>query len=593
MLRLHLLLNRPYYEPGGSVVSTVQVYNDPEAAGAAPIRIQELVFLSAGFERTDANWISSLYKPEAATEHTDARKGVRTLFKTDGAMLMRNWELQMGGAHQFTIKFRLPGDLPPTFRGSSIRFNYTVDVKALYELDQGHPAPSTPPPLYETTATTSLLIWPTPTTWGSIMLKRQQPQQQQQQQQLPQPPLAASQPSPFSTHTDTAAVAARSAPEDGNTAEPVASALPSCLSTPAQLPNRDSTQQQQHPTAPPEGDAAPPAQGMPSSAAAAAGAAVAPASVDNDRSASVAAAAVGSSMLKGPLKVLGPCAPQVLPSAASPLRSIAERWEDDSSSDAAQPLLAPSPRGSQQLESASTSRRPSISGNVSLLGGTAAAPAAMARAGAQGSAVVGVARTADDMDVPCLEYALQRSVRAKFREVPVDAALLKGGVAAFGMGTAPLPPTGSSSALSPTLQQAAPTSSASAKGTTTGSSAQLSTLHSMGPNGQQPNGGAAREHGCQHLPQASRLPGERRMAPSPLLTSSQSLSYSAAHVDGAAGDGGEEGWSDSDSEGEEVEGLASPHTSQLPGGALAAKGQQKAEPSIQRPMVSYPGSGPA
>eukprot|EP00983_Pelagomonas_calceolata_P040136 1137474-Pelagomonas_calceolata.AAC.5 len=49
-------------------------------------------------------------------------------------------------------------------------------------------------------------------------------------------------------------------------------------------------------------------------------------------------------------------------------------------------------------------------------------------------------------------------------------------------------------------------------------------------------------------------------------------------------DGGEEGWSDSDSEGEEVEGLASPHTSQLPGGALAAKGQQKAEPSIQRPM---------
>lgn len=319
---------------------------------------------------------------------------------------------------------------------------------------------------------------------------------------------------------------------------------------------------------------------------------MAPASVDNDRSASVAAAAVGSSMLKGPLKVLGPCAPQVLPSAASPLRSIAERWEDDSSSDAAQPLLAPSPRGSQQLESASTSRRPSISGNVSLLRRNSSSSSSYG-AGAQGSAVVGVARTADDMDVPCLEYALQRSVRAKFREVPVDAALLKGGVAAFGMGTAPLPPTGSSSALSPTLQQAAPTSSASAKGTTTGSSAQLSTLHSMGPNGQQPNGGAAREHGCQHLPQASRLPGERRMAPSPLLTSSQSLSYSAAHVDGAAGDGGEEGWSDSDSEGEEVEGLASPHTSQLPGGALAAKGQQKAEPSIQRPMVSYPGSGPA
>eukprot|EP00983_Pelagomonas_calceolata_P079786 1154868-Pelagomonas_calceolata.AAC.7 len=37
------------------------------------------------------------------------QKGVRTLFKTDGAMLMRNWELQMGGAHQFTINERVSG----------------------------------------------------------------------------------------------------------------------------------------------------------------------------------------------------------------------------------------------------------------------------------------------------------------------------------------------------------------------------------------------------------------------------------------------------------------------------------------------------
>ncbi|KAF5841940.1 hypothetical protein DUNSADRAFT_10111 [Dunaliella salina] len=476
MLRLHLLLNRPYYEPGGNVVSTVQVYNDPEAASAAPIRIRELVFLSAGFERTDANWISSLYKPEAAIEHTDARRGVRTLFRTDGAMLMRNWELQMGAAHQFTIKFRLPGDLPPTFRGSSIRFNYSVDVKALYESDPGQPAPSTPPPLYETTATTSLLVWPTPTTWGSIMLKRQQPplqqqQQQQQQQQLQQPPTQALQTSPFSSRTDSTTGAGKPSPvTDGPTAEPAASTLPPSPSTPAppnsnsttqqkghlstalalQTPpvggagqgappnsNSTTTQQQRHlttATAPPSPPEREPSQGAPSSAAAAAVApappesdrlmsaavpapaesnrsmsAAAPAPADSARSMSAvpadkdrsmsaapadrdrsmsaaptsssrsmsaaptgssrsmsAAAAVGSSILKGPLKVFAPCAPQVLPSAAIPLRSIAETGEDDGS-DVVQPLLAPSPGGSQQLESASTSRRPSISGNISLL----------------------------------------------------------------------------------------------------------------------------------------------------------------------------------------------------------------------------------
>jgi hypothetical protein len=30
-------------------------------------------------------------------------------------------------------RFRLPHDIPPSFKGSSLRFSYSMDVKALYE----------------------------------------------------------------------------------------------------------------------------------------------------------------------------------------------------------------------------------------------------------------------------------------------------------------------------------------------------------------------------------------------------------------------------------------------------------------------------
>lgn len=96
------------------------------------------------------------------------QRGVRTLFKTGQIVLQRDIVVPPLGAHQFTIKwvhglpmfctglrldmcdlqcsvcliriccrFRLPQALPPSFRGSSIRFYYTINVKALYEVKRG------------------------------------------------------------------------------------------------------------------------------------------------------------------------------------------------------------------------------------------------------------------------------------------------------------------------------------------------------------------------------------------------------------------------------------------------------------------------
>lgn len=51
------------------------MYNDPSASNAAVAKVKELVFKSAGFERSDPSWLSKakLFRPEAPVEHMDAR----------------------------------------------------------------------------------------------------------------------------------------------------------------------------------------------------------------------------------------------------------------------------------------------------------------------------------------------------------------------------------------------------------------------------------------------------------------------------------------------------------------------------------------
>lgn len=94
-LRLHILLNKVFYEPGEAVYCTAQVmllnslrvctrltvdvyqqvYNDSDATEAAPAYVRELVFQSNGSERTDPNWIQKLFRPEAKIEQHEHRVG--------------------------------------------------------------------------------------------------------------------------------------------------------------------------------------------------------------------------------------------------------------------------------------------------------------------------------------------------------------------------------------------------------------------------------------------------------------------------------------------------------------------------------------
>ncbi|KAG1673244.1 hypothetical protein FOA52_013124 [Chlamydomonas sp. UWO 241] len=161
-IKLHLLLNKIFYEAGDAVDTTVKIANEGDASSHAHIR--ELVFIASGQERVDPSWIGKLYRPETKQEAVEGRRLVRTIFRTDAAMLLSSADLPPGSTRQYQLRFRLPPCLPPSFRGSAVRYSYTIEVKAVYELS---PGPGAPASSYETLASSSLLVWP-PHMWPRL-----------------------------------------------------------------------------------------------------------------------------------------------------------------------------------------------------------------------------------------------------------------------------------------------------------------------------------------------------------------------------------------------------------------------------------------
>ncbi len=84
------------------------------------------------------------------------QRQIRTLFKTEAVKLASGSDLRPGETRHFRLRFRLPQGLHPTFRGSSIRFSYSVDVRAVYHQQR----PGSKPASFETVASSALLMWP-------------------------------------------------------------------------------------------------------------------------------------------------------------------------------------------------------------------------------------------------------------------------------------------------------------------------------------------------------------------------------------------------------------------------------------------------
>nr|ADI46830.1 RGP1f [Volvox carteri f. nagariensis] len=145
-LLINLTLSKTVFFPGELVQVCVQL-----------LLVKELSFQAKGSERTDPSFVHSLHCPEVPAHVADSRKCVRTIFSTESAVLISDNILPPYAIRSFHMRFRLPTVLPPTFRGSIVRFFYMINVRAVYEVQRAGKMDAV---VFETTASTALTVWP-------------------------------------------------------------------------------------------------------------------------------------------------------------------------------------------------------------------------------------------------------------------------------------------------------------------------------------------------------------------------------------------------------------------------------------------------
>jgi hypothetical protein len=146
------------------------------------IHVAELVVECFGIERVDPSWISSLYLADVPSVK-DHRRVSRKIFSCEPIKLLSSQHLLPGHLAEYAVRWavqqlypcsaqpystspatqgepqmlnssshgacltrtagcchrvKLPAQLPPTFRGSSIRFSYHFQARAEYTCEGGH-----------------------------------------------------------------------------------------------------------------------------------------------------------------------------------------------------------------------------------------------------------------------------------------------------------------------------------------------------------------------------------------------------------------------------------------------------------------------
>ncbi|GBF93504.1 hypothetical protein Rsub_06637 [Raphidocelis subcapitata] len=162
---LSVALNKRGYLPGEVVKILVKATRTGGAAAAAlgadggggDGGSAQLTLECGGAEKVDPGWVQSLYQPQVPAQK-DTKRLVRAVFATGQLPLYDGDDWPPGTTRAFTVSFRLPGRIPPSFRGSAVHFVYSATARAtVTPAAAGKPA--TP---VATQAFAPFVVWPKP-----------------------------------------------------------------------------------------------------------------------------------------------------------------------------------------------------------------------------------------------------------------------------------------------------------------------------------------------------------------------------------------------------------------------------------------------
>lgn len=133
-LRLRLTPDRASYRPGDVLAAVVEVVTEPVAGAvqAATTHLEALQVELCALERVDINWVAGQYRNGTAITEKDNRRITRPLLKMKPVRLCEQTVLLPGSRRLYLVRIQLPDILPPSFKGSAVRYSYQLEARATF-----------------------------------------------------------------------------------------------------------------------------------------------------------------------------------------------------------------------------------------------------------------------------------------------------------------------------------------------------------------------------------------------------------------------------------------------------------------------------
>ncbi|KAI3981445.1 hypothetical protein MKX01_007372 [Papaver californicum] len=132
---LRLQLDKDVYRTGDLVSVTIQIHNpciptdhsklhleDDDADDACSLLVERLGFEIIGTEKLDTQWFS-MQKPLPGTKH---RRGEQIFLDCSTPNVISNQIVSAGATKTYIVRTELPDNIPPSYRGATIRYFYYV-----------------------------------------------------------------------------------------------------------------------------------------------------------------------------------------------------------------------------------------------------------------------------------------------------------------------------------------------------------------------------------------------------------------------------------------------------------------------------------
>lgn len=164
------------YRPGDEVLVTIEVQNPSDPSNAHEITsssersllLERLSFELKGVEKLDTQWFTT-QKPLPGTKQ---RKGEHVFLDYSTTALVSNQIISSGATKKYVVRTELPSVIPPSYRGTTIRYLYYVRSTLSGQwliLENGHSDRNLAQNICELEARVPLQIWVTQQASGLVI----------------------------------------------------------------------------------------------------------------------------------------------------------------------------------------------------------------------------------------------------------------------------------------------------------------------------------------------------------------------------------------------------------------------------------------